>query len=98
MIESAKEDKDSIGGILTCICRNVPAGWGEPCFDKLEALLAHAMLSIPATKGLFFIYLFLFYLFYFYFIILFLFYYLIYYFYSFIFIFIFYFYLLFIIY
>ena len=68
MIESAKEDKDSIGGILTCICRNVPAGWGEPCFDKLEALLAHAMLSIPATKGLFFIY-----LFYFYFILLYLF-------------------------
>ena len=31
--------------------RGVPAGWGEPCFDKLEALLAHAMLSIPATKG-----------------------------------------------
>jgi chorismate synthase len=29
----------------------VPTGWGEPCFDKIEALLAHAMLSIPATKG-----------------------------------------------
>jgi chorismate synthase len=33
------------------VCRNVPAGLGEPCFDKIEAALAHAMLSIPATKG-----------------------------------------------
>ena len=36
---------------MTCVVRNVPVGWGEPCFDKLEATLAHAMLSIPATKG-----------------------------------------------
>lgn len=34
-----------------CVVRNVPAGLGEPCFDKLEAKLAHAMMSIPATKG-----------------------------------------------
>ena len=46
-----KNRQDSIGGIITCVCRNVPAGWGEPCFDKLEARLAHAMLSLPATKG-----------------------------------------------
>jgi chorismate synthase len=51
IIEAAKRDKDSIGGVVTCVCRNVPTGLGEPCFDKLEALLAHAMLSIPATKG-----------------------------------------------
>lgn len=38
-------------GIITTVCKNVPAGLGEPCFDKLEAMLAHAMLSIPATKG-----------------------------------------------
>ena len=50
-IENAKNDGDSVGGIVTCVCRNVPAGWGEPVFDKLEAKLAHAMLSIPATKG-----------------------------------------------
>ena len=50
-IKSAKNDKDSLGGILTCVCRNVPAGLGEPVFDKLEAQLARAMLSIPATKG-----------------------------------------------
>ena len=43
--------KDSTGGILTCVCRNVPIGLGEPVFDKLEARLAHAMLSLPATKG-----------------------------------------------
>ncbi len=42
---------DSIGGTLVCVIRNVPAGLGEPCFDKLEAQLAQAMLSLPATKG-----------------------------------------------
>jgi chorismate synthase len=42
---------DSTGGTVTCIIHGVPAGLGEPCFDKLEALLAHAMMSIPATKG-----------------------------------------------
>lgn len=40
-----------MGGTVTCVCKCVPYGWGEPCFDKLEALLAHAMLSIPATKA-----------------------------------------------
>jgi chorismate synthase len=50
-ITEAKAANDSIGGVVTCVCRNVPPGWGEPCFDKLEALLAHSMLSIPATKG-----------------------------------------------
>ena len=33
------------------IFKGIPTGWGEPCFDKLEATLAHAMMSIPATKG-----------------------------------------------
>ncbi|HCY84534.1 MAG TPA: chorismate synthase, partial [Desulfobacteraceae bacterium] len=50
-IEAAKDAKDSLGGIITCVCRHVPAGLGEPVFDKLEAMLARAMLSIPATKG-----------------------------------------------
>ncbi len=50
-IEAAMHDKDSVGGTISCVCRGVPAGWGEPVFDKLEALLAHAMLSIPAVKG-----------------------------------------------
>lgn len=51
IIESARNEDDSIGGVVTCVCRGMKPGWGEPCFDKLEALLAHAMLSIPATKG-----------------------------------------------
>jgi chorismate synthase len=50
-IISAKEASDSVGGVVTCLIRNLPPGLGEPCFDKLEALLAHAMLSIPATKS-----------------------------------------------
>ena len=50
-IKDAKEAEDSLGGIITCVCRNVPAGLGEPVFDKMEAQLARAMLSIPATKG-----------------------------------------------
>lgn len=50
-IIAARDADDSIGGIVTCLCRNVPIGLGEPIFDKLEALLAHAMLSIPASKG-----------------------------------------------
>ncbi|KAL6061275.1 bifunctional chorismate synthase/riboflavin reductase [NAD(P)H] aro2 [Balamuthia mandrillaris] len=51
LITEAKAEQDSVGGVITCVCRGCPAGWGEPCFDKLEAMLAHAMLSIPATKG-----------------------------------------------
>jgi chorismate synthase len=50
-IMAAKEDKDSLGGIISCVCRHVPAGLGEPVFDKMEACLAQAMMSIPATKG-----------------------------------------------
>ena len=50
-VESAKAEGNSLGGIISCVCRNVPAGWGEPVFNKSEAQLAHAMLSIPATKG-----------------------------------------------
>lgn len=52
-IEAALNDQDSVGGIVTCICRNIPVGIGEPVFDKLEAKLSHAMLSIPATKGIY---------------------------------------------
>lgn len=50
-IVAARADKDSIGGVVSCVCRNLPAGLGEPAFDRLEAKLAHAMLSLPATKG-----------------------------------------------
>jgi chorismate synthase len=50
-IRAAKADGDSVGGVIGAACRDLPAGWGEPVFDKLEARLAHAMLSLPATKG-----------------------------------------------
>lgn len=50
-IVAAKEAKDSVGGVVSCVCRNLPIGLGEPVFDRLEAKLAHAMLSLPATKG-----------------------------------------------
>ncbi len=50
-VTELKDQKDSVGGTVTCVCRNVPVGLGDPVFDKLEARLAHAMLSIPATKG-----------------------------------------------
>lgn len=51
LIEATRDAKDSIGGTVMCVIRSPPPGLGEPCFDKLEAKLAHAMLSIPATKG-----------------------------------------------
>ena len=51
LIEEAADRGDSLGGVVTCVCRNVPVGWGEPVFEKAEARLAGAMLSIPATKG-----------------------------------------------
>jgi chorismate synthase len=50
-IAEFRDKSDSIGGTVTCVINNAPSGLGEPCFDKLEAMLAHAMLSIPATKG-----------------------------------------------
>jgi len=50
-ILTCKEEGDSLGGIVACVCRGVPPGIGEPVFEKLEAKLAQAMLSIPATKG-----------------------------------------------
>jgi chorismate synthase len=51
VIETVRNEKDSIGGVVTCVIKGVPVGLGEPCFDKLQALLAHAMLSINAVKG-----------------------------------------------
>jgi chorismate synthase len=51
LIKEVRSEGDSVGGTIECIARNVPAGLGEPVFDKLEADLAKAMLSLPATKG-----------------------------------------------
>lgn len=50
-IEAIRKDGNSIGGTIGCVARGVPAGWGEPVFDKLEADLGKAVLSLPACKG-----------------------------------------------
>jgi chorismate synthase len=51
LIEETRRAGDSLGGTIECVVRNVPPGLGEPVFDKLDAELAKAMLSLPATKG-----------------------------------------------
>ena len=50
-IDAIRQNKDSVGGIITCVIKNVPVGLGEPVFDKLHAELGKAMLSINAVKG-----------------------------------------------
>lgn len=50
-LQNAMENKDSLGGIIECVVTGMPAGIGEPVFDKLDASLARAMLSIGAVKG-----------------------------------------------
>lgn len=50
-IDAVRKNGDSIGGVVTCVIKGVPAGWGEPVFDKLHAELGKAMLSINAVKG-----------------------------------------------
>jgi chorismate synthase len=51
LIEETRDHGDSLGGVIECVIRNAPPGLGEPVFDKLEADLAKAMLSLPASKG-----------------------------------------------
>ena len=51
LIKKVRSQGDSVGGVIECVIRGVPAGLGEPVFDKLEADLAKAMMSLPATKG-----------------------------------------------
>jgi chorismate synthase len=51
-LEAIKNDRNSAGGVIDTICSGIPAGLGEPVFDKLEACLAKAVLSIPAAKGI----------------------------------------------
>lgn len=50
-IEIVKKQGDTLGGVIQCVALNLPVGLGEPVFDKLPALLSHAMLSINAAKG-----------------------------------------------
>jgi len=51
LIDGARKAGDSLGGVVEAVARGVPIGWGEPVFDRLEADLAKAMLSLPAAKG-----------------------------------------------
>jgi chorismate synthase len=51
LIERTRKAGDTVGGIVVGVARGVPPGWGEPVFDRLEADLAKAMLSLPASKG-----------------------------------------------
>ena len=51
LIERVRKSGDTVGGIVEGVARGVPPGWGEPVFDRLEADLAKAMLSLPASKG-----------------------------------------------
>jgi chorismate synthase len=50
-VEAVRREGDSLGGIVSCAVRGCPPGWGEPVFDRLEADLAKAVLSLPASKG-----------------------------------------------
>jgi len=50
-IDAARQRGDSLGGVVECVARGVPPGLGAPVFDKLEADLAHALMSLPASKG-----------------------------------------------
>src|SRR5881296_1511856 len=51
LIEKVRKAGDTVGGVVMGVARGVPAGWGEPVFDRLEAELAKSMLSLPASKG-----------------------------------------------
>ena len=51
LIEAARDQRDSVGGVVEVVAAGVPPGWGDPTMAKLDALLGAAMLSIPATKG-----------------------------------------------
>jgi chorismate synthase len=51
LIDTARRDGDTVGGVVRCVARGVPPGWGDPVFGKLTADLAAAMMSIPASRG-----------------------------------------------
>ncbi len=51
LIEEVRSAGDTVGGVILGVARGVPVGWGEPVFDRLEADLGKAMLSLPASKG-----------------------------------------------
>lgn len=52
LVDAAVAEGDSIGGIVECVCKNVPIGLGEPFFDSMESQIAHLAFSIPAVRGI----------------------------------------------
>ncbi len=52
IVSARDDDGDSVGGVVSCVCTGVPGGWGDPVFDKLDAMLAAGMVSIPGAKGM----------------------------------------------
>jgi len=52
LIKEAIKEGDSLGGLIECICSNVPVGLGQPFFDSLESQISHLIFSIPATRGI----------------------------------------------
>jgi len=52
VLDKAIEEKDSVGGVVECVASDVPAGLGEPFFDSVEALISHAIFSIPGVRGI----------------------------------------------
>jgi chorismate synthase len=52
LLEKTIEEGDSLGGIIECVCTNIPAGLGEPFFNSLESLISHAIFSIPGIRGI----------------------------------------------
>ncbi len=51
-LQKVIDQKDSVGGIIQCIAKNIPIGYGEPFFDSLESIISHAVFSVPAVKGI----------------------------------------------
>lgn len=51
LIKMVQKKGDTVGGVVECVVKNIPAGLGDPVFDKLKATLSHAMMSLPATMG-----------------------------------------------
>lgn len=51
-LQKGIDNKDSVGGIVECKVKNIPIGWGEPFFDSAEAIISHAVFSIPAVRGI----------------------------------------------
>ncbi len=52
LVEKIAKEGDSIGGIVECVCENVPVGLGEPFFDSVESVISHLIFSIPGIKGI----------------------------------------------